>query len=71
MLVLSRRVSESLVIGPDVRVTVLKVERSHVRIGIEAPGYVTILRAELIDESGEDRLAPDRTGQNAEPVAAG
>lgn len=52
MLVLSRKVSESLLIGENVRVTVLKVERNHVRIGIEAPGEVTILRAELTEDTG-------------------
>ena len=50
MLVLSRKVSEAILIGPDVRVTILKVERNQVRIGIEAPGSVTILRGELVDE---------------------
>jgi carbon storage regulator len=54
MLVLSRRISESLLIGSDVRITILKVERSHVRIGIEAPGEVTILRAELVDGKDEE-----------------
>lgn len=54
MLVLSRKVSESLLIGQDVRITVLKVERSHVRIGIEAPGSVMILRAELVDNATDD-----------------
>lgn len=49
MLVLSRKVGESLLIGTDVKLTVLKVERSHVRIGIEAPDHVTILRAELVE----------------------
>jgi len=53
MLVLSRKPLESILIGSDVRITVLKVERSHVRIGIEAPGSVTILRAELVDESAD------------------
>jgi carbon storage regulator len=61
MLVLSRKISESLLIGSDVRVTVLKVERNHVRIGIEAPGEVTILRAELVEERNDGRvLAADR-----------
>jgi carbon storage regulator len=50
MLVLSRKPSESVLIGSDVKITILKVERSHVRIGIEAPGEVTILRAELVED---------------------
>jgi carbon storage regulator len=71
MLVLSRKVSESLLIGQDIRITVLKVERSHVRIGIEAPGTVTILRAELAElgmEAGDDDL---KSRLKAGTVAAG
>lgn len=50
MLVLSRRVGESLVIGDDVTVTVLEVRGDVVRIGIEAPRSVAVNRAELLAE---------------------
>lgn len=53
MLVLSRKRWESLIIGTDVRITVLKVEGNHVRIGIEAPDHVTVLRTELADQGQE------------------
>lgn len=49
MLVLSRKQMESLLIGQGVRVTVLKVDRNQVRLGIEAPRDVSILRSELAD----------------------
>jgi len=52
MLVLSRKPLQSIMIGTDIRITIVKVERNQVRIGIEAPRDVTILRDELI-ESGE------------------
>ena len=69
MLVLSRKPSESILIGSDVRITILKVERSHVRIGIEAPGEVTILRAELVeDESG--RLVAQNFEREQGPAVA-
>jgi carbon storage regulator len=68
MLVLSRRAMESIVIGSDVKITILKLERSHVRIGIEAPGSVTILRAELV-EDGAGNLVAGRL-ETEEPVAA-
>jgi carbon storage regulator len=55
MLVLSRKPLQSIVIGPDIRITIVKVERNQVRIGIEAPRNVTILRDELI-EAGEAEL---------------
>jgi carbon storage regulator len=47
MLILTRRIGESLKIGPDVTVTVMGVKGSQVRIGIEAPKDVTVLREEI------------------------
>lgn len=58
MLVLSRKRWEQIVVGSDIRITVLKLEGSHVRIGIEAPKEMTILRAELVD--GEPVHGPAR-----------
>lgn len=49
MLVLTRRVGESLVIGDDVVVTVLEVRSDGVRVGIEAPRHVRVHRAEVLD----------------------
>ncbi len=49
MLVLSRKPLQSITIGSDIKVTIVKVERNQVRIGIEAPRNVTILRDELIN----------------------
>ena len=48
MLVLSRKPLQSIMIGPDIKITVVKVDRNQVRIGIEAPVDVTILRDELV-----------------------
>ncbi len=50
MLVLSRRVGESIVIGDDVTVTVLEVRGDIVRIGIDAPRSVAVHRAELLEQ---------------------
>lgn len=47
MLVLSRKALQSIRIGTDVRLTVVKVGRGHVRLAIEAPRNVAILRDEL------------------------
>ena len=54
MLVLSRKPLQSIMIGPDIKITIVKVERNQVRIGIEAPRDVTILRDELIEPSHTD-----------------
>jgi len=48
MLVLSRKRFERLLIGPDIRITIVKVDRSQVRLGIEAPANHSILREELV-----------------------
>jgi carbon storage regulator len=52
MLVLSRRLDESIWIGDDVRLTILQIQNNRVRLGIDAPQNVAIRRSELppIDE---------------------
>jgi len=47
MLVLSRKLGQRFQIGPEVRITIVKLDRHSVRIGIEAPGDVAICREEL------------------------
>jgi carbon storage regulator len=49
MLVLSRKPMQSIMIGSDIKITIVKVERNQVRIGIEAPRDLTILRDELTE----------------------
>ena len=49
MLILQRKTGESLVIGEDVRVTVVSIEGGRVRLAISAPSEVAILRSELLD----------------------
>ena len=50
MLVLTRKVGQALVINKDILVTVVRVEGDHIRIGIQAPKNVSILRKELVEE---------------------
>lgn len=47
MLILTRKVGETLVIGDDVTVTVLGVKGNQVRIGVDAPRDVTVHREEI------------------------
>jgi carbon storage regulator len=49
MLVLTRRPGEALVIGEGIRLVVLGVEGERVKLGIDAPREVAIVRAELLD----------------------
>ena len=50
MLVLSRRLGQRFQIGEDVHITIVKVDRYYVRIGIEAPADVMIRREEILEE---------------------
>lgn len=50
MLVLSRKVGESVVIGDDVTITILEVRGDIVRVGIDAPRSVAVHRAELLEQ---------------------
>jgi|LakMenEpi03Aug12_release.lakeMendotaPanAssembly.Ray.scaffolds.fasta_scaffold3114749_2 carbon storage regulator len=47
MLVLSRKRNEKLLIGHDVKITVVEILPDRVRLGIEAPEQVSVVRAEL------------------------
>ncbi len=55
MLILTRRVGESLMIGEDVSITVLGIKGNQVRIGIDAPKEVAVHREEIYDRiQGDD-----------------
>ncbi len=50
MLVLSRKVEQSLNLGDDITITVLGIEGDRVKLGIEAPRSVTVLRQEIYQQ---------------------
>ena len=53
MLVLTLKLGETICLGSDIRVTVVDVRGDRIRLGIEAPRHVSILRTEL-----QERVAP-------------
>ena len=55
MLILSRRKGESLSIGSDVEITVIEVSGDKVRLGINAPDDVSVLRTELKRTADENK----------------
>jgi carbon storage regulator len=59
MLVLTRKPGESLMIGDDIEITVLRVGDGRVRIGIRAPRDVRLFRKEIYPEPSTDPCQPD------------
>ena len=66
MLVLSRKLNEKIVIDGEIVVTIVKIDRNQVRIGIEAPGHIPVYREEIMpgyrhemDEADELALTVD------------
>jgi len=50
MLILTRRAGEAILLAGGIRVSVIATERGQVRLGIEAPPEITILRQEIVDD---------------------
>lgn len=57
MLILMRRVGETLMIGDSVTVTVLEVKGTQVRIGIEAPREIAVHREEVFERINDEAVA--------------
>lgn len=73
MLILTRRVGETLMIGDSVTVTVLGVKGNQVRIGITAPKDVAVHREEIfqrIQRDGQPRVAVPGENQAMPPAAS-
>jgi len=57
MLVLARKEDESIVIGDDIIIKVVSVENGVVKLGIDAPREIAIIRSELLEEITESNKA--------------
>ena len=64
MLVLTRKSEESLVLGGEIRITVLGVSGDKVRLGIDAPRTVKILRGETVDQTRDANRMAAASGMN-------
>ena len=66
MLVLSRKVGERLLIGDDISITVVRIQGGGVRIGVEAPSHLAVVREELKEKLAQQRL--DEQNSTVPPV---
>lgn len=60
MLILTRKLNESIMIGDDIEIRIARIENDTVRIGIEAPRHFTIYRDEIYRQIKDSNLAAVR-----------
>lgn len=71
MLILGRRVGDSIVIDGGITVVVLACDKGGVRLGVQAPADVTILRGEIVEQvTAENRRAAAPAGEETRALAA-
>lgn len=65
MLILTRRVGETLMIGDDISVTVLGVKGNQVRLGVNAPRAVSVHREEIYARIQGEQQGSERNSEDA------
>lgn len=75
MLILTRKADQAIVIQGNITVTVMSVERDRVKLKIEAPSHIRILREELIVDTDEEdldtKVSPLRQNNASTPPVTG
>lgn len=57
MLILTRKIGQSLIIGDDIEVKVVGIDGENIKIGISAPKNVSVVRKELLEVKDENKKA--------------
>ena len=60
MLVLARKLNESIVIGDDITIKIISIEKGIIKLGIDAPRDVSIMRNELLEDVKEHNIAASK-----------
>lgn len=71
MLVLTRKLMEKLYIGEEICITVVRLEGGQVRLGIDAPRHIPVVRAELTPLPPEEPRGDEKTSRPGEPRGPG
>ena len=64
MLIITRKKGESLMIGDDIEITISKIDDGSVKIGINAPKNISILRKELYEQVSEENKEATKVDMN-------
>lgn len=70
MLVLSRKQEQTLLVGSDITITVLSIEGDRVKLGINAPRHVSVLREEIFSQIQAANAASASSGRSMETIAS-
>lgn len=65
MLVLTRKINEEIKIGGDISIKVISISDNQIKIGIEAPKSVQILRGEVYEKVKESTIEASKSGSQA------
>ena len=68
MLVLTRKQEEKICIGDEIVITLLRVKGKSIRLGIEAPDKVCVLRGELVFDAPADKQASSNSGNSTDAI---
>jgi carbon storage regulator CsrA len=60
MLVLARKIEESIIIGDDIVIKVISIEKGVVKLGIDAPKNISIVRSELLSDVKDLNIAASK-----------
>lgn len=70
MLILTRKIGESIIIGDDIIIKVVETGKNNIRIGIDAPKNITVLRQEVYDSIQQENILSSRGGDKLDITKA-